>query len=715
MLESPLFPSLHHRWKDEPAMSTLTKEVQLLVTERNKGPKVCPSSEPLRNLAQALQSFRRLYDEVREPDEGGPSQFYRAYAAAICLLRPLIDAAKWPRWLLLEQSLASASRSGDLLAAALALRTQIEVLDDLLLLDTYESRLPRFTQLDSPFPVTAADCQRIRDHATLLWSRFLPMLHTPDREEMTRTPEMPPRIVPRAVDLADAFGALNDYVHPNYGSHVQAIWPEQAGAGIVLLTAFVRIYRTFLALPWTRGTSSSCVPAQAHVTDSSWCERMKFIEQTLPRLCERLRQEHGYPEEWAPDSEFLKVFRDRFSHEREEWDDLWAAWPEDSGEHFLEPLRRVLECCTRESEPLSPEEVFFFPRDRAGFGLPATPASWLSLSALRHQADTLEQTVSVLAERHAFPVAAPYDNWVEFLRTAIEFSVMVGTHKLGLMRLATMRSVNERNIIGAILCARSVMEHYAVAAWLSERFRSAWDRIEDAARSNRDLVPLLNDLESDVGRFLAGTKRTAEATTEWRSRWVAAGRDRHVNLERAIEKAYEKESPLRFLYDWFCRVIHGDRLTGSDLLEPGSERIVEKQLAKAVMVLAHFERLDVLFEPYGPVASAIGRLARSNWLQNADDLDSVRAAIRNGTIRHLTFKLGRDVFGTGSESEPYYFRADLVYYGAFYAFLEHQGIRNFTRSVWIFCGVPGDRVETEDGRVLYFWNRFPDVSACSTP
>jgi hypothetical protein len=84
-----------------------------------------------------------------------------------------------------------------------------------------------------------------------------------------------------------------------------------------------------------------------------------------------------------------------------------------------------------------------------------------------------------------------------------------------------------------------------------------------------------------------------------------------------------------------------------------------------------------------------------------------------GTIRNLNFKPGRDVFGTGGNSGPYYFRPELFYHTAFSAFLEHQEIRNFKRSPWLFRDktayghTAGDRVETQDGRVLYFWNRYP--------
>ena len=396
MLESPLFPSLHHRWESDPEMSGLCKEAGTLIGERNKGLSVCPSSDPLGDLARTLHNFRHLYDTLPLPDSNGPFQFHREYATAICGLQPLVDASKWPRWLLLERAFSSASTAGDLLAAALVLRTQIETLDDLLLLQAYENHLSEFSQLNSPVPATDADCRRIRDHATMLWARFLPMLEMPDRESMTRKLEMPPRIVPRRVDLAEAFGALNDYFHPNYGSHVQAVWPEQASAGMVLLKSFVTIYRTFLSFDWARRPVGVSIPHDHSKPATSWDQVVMFVDETLPRLSKTLLDEHGYPEEWSLDSSFLSVFRERLAHATRKWDKFWTARPDDFGGGILETLGALAMGVGSESASLSPEDVFYLPKREAGLGLPATVDDWFRLSSLRRCAVTLEQTVSVL-------------------------------------------------------------------------------------------------------------------------------------------------------------------------------------------------------------------------------------------------------------------------------------------------------------------------------
>ncbi len=63
-----------------------------------------------------------------------------------------------------------------------------------------------------------------------------------------------------------------------------------------------------------------------------------------------------------------------------------------------------------------------------------------------------------------------------------------------------------------------------------------------------------------------------------------------------------------------------------------------------------------------------------------------------------------DVFGAGTASDPFRFRDGLIYHDAYYHYLEQEGIQVRSRRVEQIGSGFGDRVETEDGRVLYFLN-----------
>ena len=67
-------------------------------------------------------------------------------------------------------------------------------------------------------------------------------------------------------------------------------------------------------------------------------------------------------------------------------------------------------------------------------------------------------------------------------------------------------------------------------------------------------------------------------------------------------------------------------------------------------------------------------------------------------------KRGRDIFGSGTRDDPYRFRKGLLYNDAIYYYLAPEGIQMRTLAFdRVISGVGGvDRVDAEDGRVLYF-------------
>jgi hypothetical protein len=67
-------------------------------------------------------------------------------------------------------------------------------------------------------------------------------------------------------------------------------------------------------------------------------------------------------------------------------------------------------------------------------------------------------------------------------------------------------------------------------------------------------------------------------------------------------------------------------------------------------------------------------------------------------------KPGRDIFGSGTANDPFRFRPGLLYHDAYYHWLKQEGIQVCSRRVEQFGGGIGDRIETADGRVLYFLN-----------
>ena len=130
-------------------------------------------------------------------------------------MRPLIKAAVWPRWLLLEATLEEATSSGALHLAALALRTQIEELDALQDVAPLLTLEPRAT----------GDAQLLSNAIEVLSRRLLPRVRTKSADELLapagdiiaaetmprrdRAPSRPSVMAGQVLKVASAFDELS--------------------------------------------------------------------------------------------------------------------------------------------------------------------------------------------------------------------------------------------------------------------------------------------------------------------------------------------------------------------------------------------------------------------------------------------------------------------------------------------------------------------------
>jgi hypothetical protein len=85
--------------------------------------------------------------------------------------------------------------------------------------------------------------------------------------------------------LQSAKQALNDYVHPNYGSHTAALFPERATAARILLEGLIAAYEEFFALSWAEqpltgpGTPLDVAPLK------SWPQTVRrFTKKVVPQV-----------------------------------------------------------------------------------------------------------------------------------------------------------------------------------------------------------------------------------------------------------------------------------------------------------------------------------------------------------------------------------------------------------------------------------------------
>src|SRR5262249_25614266 len=86
-----------------------------------------------------------------------------------------------------------------------------------------------------------------------------------------------------APQLQSAKQALNDYVHPNYGSHIAALFPEHAAAARILLEGLIAAYDAFFTLSWAERSPTERSASLGIGPLKSWPATMRrFTKRVVP-------------------------------------------------------------------------------------------------------------------------------------------------------------------------------------------------------------------------------------------------------------------------------------------------------------------------------------------------------------------------------------------------------------------------------------------------
>jgi hypothetical protein len=495
-------------------------------------------------------------------------EVYGAYVACISAFTPVVHRAFWARWLYLERALELASQTGDLLFAAIVLRTMAEDVWALRELARFEDELERYSRTEP----THNDLARIRRHGDLLWSRFLPpskgILHLPDQD--------PPKPFEGADygDLRQVFHRLNDYVHPNYGSHLLALFPEEVRALEVLLDSYIQVYEEFFKVPWVErqveGPFATLPPIVVRPLD----DEITFLQSDLLPEIQQHRARRGLgPPHADPAPNLRRFISTSLQITRDEYDLSWQVAPD-----WFKPLRSLGEFLY--GRAASEQQFCSFLLTRYDIGIPQLLPSLRLLAGARRSASELEQL---------FPQGRPdpahdFPSWLAFCQKGLELVLTTTQYKIDAMSWALIRQVNDRNPIGSILAMRSLIEHYAVVLYLGQRLAKGWQGAAKQGRVGRPAVEELVKMEENIARFLAGTKGTEEDTRWWRQEWMSMGLAEAINLRSATEKGLAQDV-LGYLYNFGSDVVHGRKGRGIELCPPTDTVYLKANLSRAVLAL----------------------------------------------------------------------------------------------------------------------------------
>ena len=647
MLTTPIFRPWRPIWDAQ--LADVTQRLDELAKQRQKGrqaPPVVHDSSDFQRIVLAVQLAGGRVSSLRYMQEK---------------IEPILRACVWPRWLLLEAALDLAANLGDLHLSALVLRSQIEELDALR---------------------TAATVLSCRDENSwnhnamanaihTLANRVLPRLQTKTDEQLVEQASDAAMAATRPEPLQRVFDQLSEYVHPNYGSHVLSVRPHGVEAAKVFVEAFVAIYEAFLSFPWAKeGDDSHKDPTPRDQTDSP-DPYLILADDTIPMLKPAFLAIEEKKWDYA-----AQCFRHRAACENN-----WAT---------LEDLPTDVEAIRALRANSVPSDSW--------------PEVLRTVAGQKRYAFLVAQEQR-LAQDAAHIVAGTgpcYDKeQLLVLVSGLNFAITVTEHKLDSLARQAARLINAENVLGATLAVRSMLEHHAVAIKLGENLRKLWERVEKPAQNALQITEAFAEAEKQIARVLAGSSQPSAVSSSWRILW-----------QETVRKPYNVLGPIKALdaaqpgflktYGLLSHIMHGTVGTGGDLLGTGGEgwRSHHRPLAAQ---LTHFLANVCEFD------AILDREAASMTI--AYSLDVLRSASepteRINQIRlrkEQKLKPGRDIFGSGSRNDPYRFRNGLLYHDAYYHYLKQEGIQVRNRRLEQFAGGFGDRVEAEDGRVLYLLN-----------
>lgn len=647
MLTAPVFRPWRPIWNAQ--LGDATSRLDELANERQKGRHTPPRLVDSSDVPRILRAVQLAGGRVSS------SEFMQEK------IEPLLRACVWPRWLLLEEALDHAANSGDLHLSALVLRSQIEELDALRTVATVLSR----RQEGSWNGDSMADAIRA------LTKHVLPRLQTKTQEQLVEQASDAATAATRPESLQRVFDRLSEYVHPNYGSHVLSVQPHSIEAAKVFIEAFVAIYETFLSLPWAKDPDDDGEDPTPKGQTASRDPYFVLADNTIPAL------KPAFP---AIEEKRWNAAVECFHH-RAARENNWA----------------VLKDLPTDVEAICDLRANSVPSDSWPEAL-RTVAGQNRYAFLVQQEHRLAQDAARLVPS----TGQPDDNErLAVLVSALTFSINLSEYKVDSLARQAARLINDENVLGATLAVRSMLEHHAVAIELGEKLRALWGRVEKGAPNTRQVADAFAEAEKQIARVLAGSSQPSETSSSWRTLWQGTVR-KPYNVLGPIGALDVTQPGFLKTYGLLSHIIHGTVGTGGDLLGMGGvgwrsgHRPLAAQLTYFLANLCEFDAM-------------LDRQAASMTI--ARRLDVVRRATESTErikqmrlLKGQKLKPGRDTFGSGIRNDPYRFRDGLLYHEAYYHYLEQEGVQVRTRTPEQFSGGLGDRVEAEDGRVLYFLN-----------
>jgi len=642
------FLSVFHTWRDlwtsTDGVSELLVEADRLLERRSSGNQCVPhwtAPDNGEKLALGICALRAWANGEPPKDPKVHSQVIRHIYE---IIQPLLHAAIWPRWLLLERAFLDSSATGDLLFAALTLRTMCEEVQRLHALDLDVDRLAQLAASNE-----IADQERFK----LFLSVALVSLDTLPEDMILQGKNWPNMKPVRAnmPELEKAQSALNAYVHPNYGSHISALFPESTAAAQLLLEAIVAVYKTFFTLSWAEQPVAGPTFAIGVGTLDPW---QRLVENFQSHIVPEIQQR-------AAGSEIVDVIKiskviEWLTRKRDDFEDIlydlasgpmlkdFPRWPKNASADGA-----VLQCF------------------RMWDG--ARAIDLITLASARNSERLLAKE---------FPSGAPDSadqvRWLRFNAQSIGLAMLLDQVKVASFKTQLVRQITQGNSLGILLCVRSLIEHRALASWLPQKVRASLTDLADQLHVATPLPENAVNVEQPLANFLtAQAKESREDHRSWIMRESGGTRIAWLNLGNVVNAAFSETDYFRHLYAFTSGAMHGRTFRGCELMLDETSRT---SYARSIGMLV-LERLCDGDEEMDHLATAFNLSAQLDHAANfggtsAAETDIMAQQVFDPIRKELI--LEADYTGEGTADDPFQIGSHLQFYQASYKLLGQLGV-----------------------------------------
>lgn len=637
------FPTWREHWTSLDGVPELLNATDAVLQRRMRGNQRLPQWDTPADadrLALGIAALRAWANGEPPKQVDKHPEIIRQIHAAVS---STLHATMWPRWLFLERAFFDASETGDLLFAALVLRTMCEEVQRLHALDLNVNELAELAGSRD-----AGKHDRLKLFLSVAWTSLdeLPSVMV---YEGTGWPKLK-LIADSMPALESARGALNSYVHPNYGSHITALFPERASGARLLLDAVLVLYEAFFALSWAeqpiagRSRPSGIGPLQ------SWTRSVRQLRShTLPEL-----------RRTAANSALVEILK---APALTEW---LTAKRDDLADMLRDP----------DMAPLLGD----LPRVPSGGGASGEASNYRMWDGAR-AIDVLHLSSARRAEQllvGEFPSGAPDPSdqvrWLKFNAMSLQLAMLIDGVKAAAFKAQLVRQVAQGNCLGAWLCVRSLIEHRALAVWLPNQIGSALDALAADLEATAPLPEIASEVSQPLANFLAGqAKKSKEDHRAWVMEEQGGLRTAWLNLKNIVGAAFSQEDRFHALYALSSAVLHGRYARGCDLMIDAAQT---RSQANCLGLLI-LERLCSRDEEMDHLSTALTHWVR---LEHAADFGGTLAASSDVMAKQAfgnvagTLRLGIDYSGLGTADSPFCIEEHLQFHHASYALLRQIGV-----------------------------------------